>query len=145
MIDDRATDRVESIEELTTQAFVRAVENLRQEYGTWSDDWDWGWVMNNHVPHLTQTNGLGTEALYSGGGAESVNATRGTSGPSWRMIVELGPELKAWGVYPGGASGNPGSPNYDSMVEAWRMGQLYELNFYRNAPSNDDIKWSIHP
>lgn len=145
MVDDRDTDRVESIEELTTQAFVRAVENLRQEYGTWSDDWDWGWVMNNHVPHLTQTNGLGTKALYSGGGAESVNATRGTSGPSWRMIVELGPELKAWGVYPGGASGNPGSPNYDSMVEAWRTGQLYELNFYRNAPSNDDIKWSIHP
>jgi penicillin amidase len=145
MVDDRATDRVESIEELTTEAFVRAIENLRQEYGTWSDDWDWGWVMNNHVPHLTQTNGLGTEALYSGGAAESVNATRGTSGPSWRMIVELGPELKAWGVYPGGASGNPGSPNYDSMVEAWRMGQLYELNFYRNAPSNDDIKWSIHP
>jgi penicillin amidase len=83
--------------------------------------------------------------LYSGGGAESVNATRGTSGPSWRMIVELGPELKAWGVYPGGPSGNPGSSNYDSMVEAWRTGQLYELKFYRKAPTNDDVKWSIHP
>ena len=145
MVDNMTTDRVESIEEITTQAFLGAIEALREQYGDWSDAWDWGWVMNNHVPHLTQTNGLGTDALYSGGGAESVNATRGTSGPSWRMIVELGPELKAWGVYPGGPSGNPGSSNYDSMVEAWRTGQLYELKFYRKAPTNDDVKWSIHP
>ena len=145
MVDNMTTDRVESIEEITTQAFLGAIEALREQYGDWSDAWDWGWVMDNHVPHLTQTNGLGTDALYSGGGAESVNATRGTSGPSWRMIVELGPELKAWGVYPGGPSGNPGSSNYDSMVEAWRTGQLYELKFYRKAPTNDDVKWSIHP
>jgi penicillin amidase len=145
MVDNMTTDRVESIEEITTQAFLGAIEALREQYGDWSDAWDWGWVMDNHVPHLTQTNGLGTDALYSGGGAESVNATRGTSGPSWRMIVELGPELKAWGVYPGGPTGNPGSSNYDSMVEAWRTGQLYELKFYRKAPTNDDVKWSIHP
>jgi len=145
MVDNMTTDRVESIEEITTQAFLGAIEALSEQYGDWSDAWDWGWVMDNHVPHLTQTNGLGTDALYSGGGAESVNATRGTSGPSWRMIVELGPELKAWGVYPGGPSGNPGSSNYDSMVEAWRTGQLYELKFYRKAPTNDDVKWSIHP
>jgi len=145
MVDNMTTDRVESIEEITTQAFLGAIEALSEQYGDWSDAWDWGWVMDNHVPHLTQTNGLGTDALYSGGGAESVNATRGTSGPSWRMIVELGPELKAWGVYPGGPSGNPGSSNYDSMVEAWRTGQLYELKFYRKAPTNDDVKWSIYP
>ena len=93
--------------------------------------------------------------LYSGGGAESVNATRGSSGPSWRMIVELGPEIKAWGVYPGGASGNPGSPNYDSMIESWRTGELYELRFYKEPPLDSDIslgeesklsvKWSIRP
>ena len=70
------------------------------------------------------------------------------------MIVELGPEIKVWGVYPGGASGNPGSPNYDSMIESWRTGELYELRFYKEPPLDSDIslvqeskllvKWSLH-
>ena len=82
-------------------------------------------------------------------------APRGSSGRSWRMIVELGSEIKAWGVYPGGASGNPGSPNYDSMIESWRTGELYELRFYKEPPLDSDIslgqeskllvKWSLHP
>ncbi len=33
--------------------------------------------------------------------------------PSWRMVVELGAEIRAWGNYPGGQSGNPGSKFYD--------------------------------
>ena len=155
MVDDRTTQEVETIRDHATASFKKALYDLTQYYGPWSDDWDWGWVINNNVPHVTQTNGLGALNLYSGGGAESVNATRGNSGPSWRMIVELGPEIKAWGVYPGGASGNPGSPNYDSMIESWRTGELYELNFYKEPPlgsqvspgeeSKLSVKWSIRP
>jgi penicillin amidase len=36
-------------------------------------------------------------------------------------------------VYPGGQSGNPGSPFYDEMLETWRVGQLHELVFLRRA------------
>jgi penicillin amidase len=71
------------------------------------------------------------------------------------MIVELGPEIKAWGVYPGGASGNPGSPNYDHMIESWRTGKLYELHFFKEPPfgssslpdqeSKSLVKWSLRP
>jgi penicillin G amidase len=155
MVDHRSTEVVETIEDQATQSFISALNDLTEAYGVWSDDWDWGWVMNNDIPHLTQTNGLGVNDLYSSGGAESVNATRGSSGPSWRMIVELGPEIKAWGVYPGGASGNPGSPNYDHMIESWRTGKLYELHFYKAPPigstmssgqeSKSVVKWSLRP
>ena len=77
---------------------------------------------------------MGKQNLFSSGSSEAINATRGGFGPSWRMVVELGPEVKAYGLYPGGASGNPGSPNYDFMVEPWRTGQLFELNFMKEEP-----------
>lgn len=77
---------------------------------------------------------MGAPNVFTGGGSESINAIHGSHGPSWRMVVELGPEVKARGVYPGGISGNPGSPNYDAFLETWRTGQLYELDFMRNEP-----------
>ena len=35
--------------------------------------------------------------------------------------------VKAWGHYPGGQSGNPGSLYYDNMVESWTNGHYFEL------------------
>ena len=68
-----------------------------------------------------------------GGGAGIVNATSERNGPSWRMVVALGPQVRAYGVYPGGQSGNPGSPFYNNLLETWRVGQLDELVFLRSA------------
>lgn len=45
------------------------------------------------------------------------------------MVVELGDKPKAWGVYPGGQSGNPGSHNYTAFVEKWAKSEYYELIF----------------
>jgi penicillin amidase len=41
--------------------------------------------------------------------------------------------VRAYGVYPGGQSGNPGSPFYNNLLETWRVGQLDELVFLRSA------------
>jgi penicillin amidase len=46
------------------------------------------------------------------------------------MIVELGVRPKAYGVYPGGQSGNPGSPNYDNFINNWKRGKYFSLNFF---------------
>jgi penicillin amidase len=49
------------------------------------------------------------------------------------MIVKLDQNgVEAYGVYPGGQSGNPSSPHYDDFVEHWRTGQYYPLHFYKN-------------
>jgi penicillin amidase len=48
------------------------------------------------------------------------------------MIVELKTPVKAWGGYPGGQSGNPGSPYFDNMVDAWAAGDYYELLFLKD-------------
>jgi penicillin amidase len=68
-----------------------------------------------------------------GGNSGIVNATTDVHGPSWRMIVELGTTPKAYGVYPGGQSGNPGSPFYDNMIDTWSRGEQKELVILQSA------------
>jgi penicillin amidase len=53
------------------------------------------------------------------------------------MVVELGPEVKAWGNYPGGQSGNPGSRFYEDRVDDWAAGKPYELVFLKSADDPD--------
>jgi penicillin amidase len=43
------------------------------------------------------------------------------------MVVELGPRVRAWGVYPGGQSGNPASPRYMDRLPLWADGLLDTL------------------
>jgi penicillin amidase len=44
------------------------------------------------------------------------------------MVVELSStELKAWGTYPGGQSGNPASSRYTNHLQAWVNGDLEPL------------------
>jgi penicillin amidase len=49
------------------------------------------------------------------------------------MVVELGRAVRAWGNYPGGQSGNPGSKFYDDFVDDWAVGRPYELVFLKSA------------
>jgi penicillin amidase len=49
------------------------------------------------------------------------------------MVVELGKKPKGHGVYPGGQSGNPGSPFYDNMIDTWADGKLYDLYLMSSA------------
>ena len=43
------------------------------------------------------------------------------------MIVSLTATTEAYGVYPGGQSGNPGSKYYDNFVDQWAAGKYYSL------------------
>jgi penicillin amidase len=48
------------------------------------------------------------------------------------MIVSLEKTgVKAWGVYPGGQSGNPGSRFYGNLMEAWEQSKPYRLKFIK--------------
>ncbi len=88
------------------------------------------------IRHLSRSlPALSRMGLNTGGGRHIVNATKKTTGPSWRMIVEMGKETKAWGIYPGGQSGNPGSRFYDNMVDDWVNGKYYALRLYDDKQS----------
>ena len=131
------TEEIETLGDLVRQSFSSAIEWLTVRYGEPVQSWQWGYVNNTSLNHVAQIPGMGIMNLFTGGGAESVNAIRGNHGPSWRMIVELDPEgVRGYGAYPGGQSGNPGSKSYDEFVETWRNGELYELLFLREKPEN---------
>ena len=53
------------------------------------------------------------------------------------MIVSLTPETQAWGVYPGGESGNPGSKYYDNGIDTWVKGAYFPLWIMKANEAND--------
>jgi penicillin amidase len=145
LIDNIETDIRETINDLVTQSFKHSYKTMAANNGPLGESWNWGRVMNNDINHIGQIPGFGAMDIYSGGSFDAINATRFGYGPSWRMVVELGPEVKGWGVFPGGISGNPGSPNYDAFVENWRTGNHFELNFYREKPEKSLFELKLKP
>lgn len=141
--DNINTPEIETRAQITSQTFNETLKELTHYFGDFGDEWKYGYFIQNNVPHMADIPGFGIMNLFSSGSAQSINATRKENGPSWRMVVEVGPEVKGYGVYPGGASGNPGSPNYDSMIEPWRTGQLFELNFMKTEPQEYLYKLKI--
>jgi penicillin amidase len=139
-IDNRDTPGIESLGDIVRQSFSEAVRQMTTDFGPLGSNWSWGTTRGTPIRHLGQIPGLGLPKLETAGNYNSVNAITQGGGPSWRMVVELGPTPKGWGVYPGGQSGNPGSAYYDSFVEAWLQGEYYELVFL-NAPEekNDHV------
>jgi penicillin amidase len=132
---DTRTDSTETLADLVNSSFRHTIANLIQVRGEMGDRWNWAVTNNTNLNHLGQIPGLGVYNLVTDGGAESVNAIRGSHGPSWRMVTEMNPDgIRAFGVYPGGQSGNPGSPKFDSFVETWRTGEIFELHFWQEKP-----------
>lgn len=134
IFDNKKTPAVENAAAIAVEALEKVATDLKKEY----PKGDFQWVKENNpvIGHLARVAGLGTERLEVGGSGNSPNATSGSHGPSWRMVVELGPEVKAWAVYPGGESGNPGSRYYDNMINTWVNGKYNELFFMKNAQDN---------
>jgi penicillin amidase len=97
------------------------------------------------VSHLTKIPALSRLNLPIGGGENIINATTDVHGPSWRMVVHLTDEIEAYGLYPGGQSGNPGSTYYDTFINSWAAGKYYRLLFLpkEKLVANERTKWHI--
>lgn len=135
------TPQKETLRDLVNEAFKYACDSLERKYGVIGKNWAWGNVKHSHVPHLANIPGFGSKTLLIGGAKSTINALSEINGPSWRMVIELGKTPKGHGVYPGGQSGNPGSPFYDNMIDTWAEGKLYDL--YLMTGVNDPAVKSI--
>jgi penicillin amidase len=131
--DDLATPAKESLADIVRLAFSQAVSHLTEENGTFGPRWRWGQANPVTIGHLGRIPGLGAPPLAVSGGRSIINASSGSHGPSWRMVVEMGPTVRAWGILPGGASGNPGSRFYDYGIHDWVAGKADELVFLKSA------------
>jgi penicillin amidase len=136
--DVRTPSHRETLAELTLRSFKAATDTLRQRLGPIGPKWALGTQRGTDVTHLARLKALSRTGLVTGGGVGIVNATNKTHGPSWRMVVALGKNgPTAFGTYPGGQSGNPGSRFYDNQLETWRQGRLYPLVYLKAADEAD--------
>lgn len=131
--DLQSTAMRESLAEVTFMSFQNAHQKLTAQLGEYGEAWAWRRARGTNIEHVARVPGLGRMKLPTSGNFDNVNAITHSHGPSWRMIVALGPEIKAWGIYPGGQSGNPGSDFYEEAVEKWVAGEYFELLFLKNA------------
>ncbi|MDO6430105.1 penicillin acylase family protein [Flavitalea sp. BT771] len=142
-IDNINTAEKETLQQVVTAAFLKSVPDLvavgQHNKATWSkfkDTW---------ARHLLRLPALSRTHLNIGGGTHCINAAKQFHGPSWRMIVQLTNKTEAYGVYPGGQSGNPGSPYYDTFIDSWASGKYYPLWVMDMSEIRDKrIKWTLH-
>lgn len=131
--DDRKTPEKETLNDLIVLAYRKAlVEVEKWRAGHPAEPLQWANYKDTYVEHLLRQEAFSRHVLH-GGHANTVNASSRKHGPSWRMVVSLGPaNVQAYAVYPGGQSGNPGSAYYDNLLLHWANGRYFRLSFYRN-------------
>ncbi len=141
--DIKKTEETESASDIATLSFKETCNELADKL--LEPTFNWSSHKNTSIMHMTRMPAFSRMNLDVGGYRHALNAISERHGPSWRMVVELGDEVKAWGVFPGGQSGNPGSKYYDNDVDTWRTGNYNQLFFMKDAyDSNQPIKYSIN-
>ncbi len=133
--DVRETPERENRESVVGGSLGEAWQRVLDERGPPGPRWEWREVQHASLYHLLGLPALSELGLPVPSGPSTLAPSfgRGTHGPSWRMVVELAPEIRAWGTYPGGQSGNPASPRYADRVPQWQAGTLDPLLFPRDV------------
>jgi len=145
--DDITTPQKERLSDIVLRSYKETMDSISKLEKTVG--MEWYKVKNTTVAHLTKLPAFSFANLKIGGWGNTVNAAKHDHGPSWRMIVQMGKEIEAYGVYPGGQSGNPGSQYYASFLQNWVDGKYFRLQFLPNEPkqNNPEIKytWTFQP
>ena len=122
-----ATPEKETATDILRKSFSAGVAAIEEWKTKNNRALEWASYKDSFIGHLLRQKALSVN-VRSGGGSSVVNAHTQTHGPSWRMIVSLDKTgIKAVGVYPGGQSGNPGSPYYSNMIEPWATAKYFTL------------------
>lgn len=142
-IDNITTNKKESLQDVCIASFKYAASicsKLQKENMLL-----WGNYKDTKVSHLLRLPMFSKMNLFVGGGENAINAMKNDHGPSWRMIVSLTKITEAYGIYPGGQSGNPGSKFYDNSILDWAAGKYYKLWLMTQSEKQDSrIKWQMH-
>ncbi len=136
-MDKANTPQPETLADLVKPAFVAALADYTKQSATNNaQPLTWANYKATSILHLARIDAFSVKNLHCGGNPNSVNATGKRSGPSWRMVVAFTPAgIQAQGVYPGGQTGNPGSPHYTRFVDTWAKGEYYPLRFVTSPDS----------
>jgi penicillin G amidase len=141
--DNINTPQKETLKDDATTAFKNAAAALTKIEA--ETKLEWAKFKDTHIDHLTKIEAFSRMHLPVGGGTNMINAITADHGPSWRMVISLTPETEAYGVYPGGQSGNPGSFFYDNFIDQWVAAKYYSLWMMKKDETKDPrIKWTMN-
>ncbi|MEO1053510.1 MAG: penicillin acylase family protein [Bacteroidota bacterium] len=137
-----STDQKETLKLLINESFNHTIDFLELWKEERNRDFTWGNYKATYVRHLADLGGslagFSSYNIQVQGEANTINSTKRNHGPSQRLVVEMTSPPQAWGIYPGGQSGNPGSPLYDNMIELWRTGAYHKLLFMLNKEESQN-------
>jgi penicillin G amidase len=138
--DIQSTSEKETARDVIRKAFVLAVDDIEKFKADHGGNAPWSEFKGSFIGHLLPPMKALSIPVKTGGNHDIVNAHSRTHGPSWRMIVSLEKTgVRAWGLYPGGQSGNPGSKHYSNMIDRWSNGQYFTLKFLQLDEATDRI------
>lgn len=137
--DNQNTPADESAADIVRWSFTQTVDSLMRWTQANEHDYNWGNYKSTRIMHLLQLTSFSHTGLPVSGGKGIINANSGRHGVSFRIVTELQPQTRTWYIYPGGQSGNPGSPYYDNFVELWRTGKYVE-GWFMNSPEDFEEK-----
>lgn len=142
-VDNINTSDTETIKDVVTAALQKASRSLKELEA--ESKLEWTKFKDPTIYHLLRDAVMPfARKVPVGGWSNVINATKHSHGPSWRMIVHLTDSIEAYGVYPGGQSGNPGSRFYDNFVDVWGAGDYYPLWMMKESEANDErVKWKM--
>lgn len=133
--DHRTRGITESRDDILAASLVVAYADVLKQYGPASGGgWRWSRIRQVNIYHLLHLPAFSVLGIPARGGIGTLSPSfgDGAQGPSWRMVVELGPEVHGWGTLPGGESGDPASGRYTDHLPSWIAGELEPLIFPRS-------------
>ncbi|MEP6615753.1 MAG: penicillin acylase family protein [Ginsengibacter sp.] len=140
-LDNINTIRLETLPDDITTAFKASALEMKKADA--ENRLSWAKFKDTKIMHLTKLDPL-SRRVEVGGGRYCINAIKSDHGPSWRMIVSLTSQTEAYGVYPGGQSGNPGSRFYDNFVDTWAAGKYFPLRIIKiPGANNKSLPWKM--
>ncbi|RBL90512.1 penicillin acylase family protein [Chitinophaga flava] len=142
--DKQHTVEKEKAGDIVQMAFLSAVETYNKRKS--KEGVGWGEVNRVNVMYMGNLDAFSRRGIPGAGNPEVINALSDSWGPSWRMVVELGKRPRAFGIYAGGQSGDPGSRYFDNFVDDWSKGKFYPLTFFiseKEAREGTDNSWTL--
>jgi penicillin amidase len=146
--DNQATPEVEKRDQIFTESFIAAVDEMEATQGKDPARWNWGDLHTATFRNqsLGESGVAPIEALFNrgpfptAGGDATVNATGWNTLegyfldwlPSMRMIVDLGNLGNSLTIHTTGQSGHAYHPHYIDMADLWRTIQYHPMLWERS-------------
>ncbi|HMQ06311.1 MAG TPA: penicillin acylase family protein [Saprospiraceae bacterium] len=136
IFDKMGTVNTETLKDLVIHSFTTTVDSLNR-MSERNESIHWGAFRPLQIHHLIRIPAFSSLDMQVSGHGDALNAVGYNShGPSWKMVVSLEDRTQAWGIFPGGQSGNPFSKFYRNSVEKWAKGEYHEL---KDIKKHEDI------